>query len=226
MISKIWKDPVWSKVISAGILGVVIWGYSLVPDEYWALVSNFAKETYDFPLWGLFLVVLLLVAIVLFFITSKNKGFSIASQDWFDSIAEKLSDCSYSRLYLRSFDHPDEFREEHRANLMKIISLIADKIRSGADIKIVSYAPLSKNKTGYNWVQAELGEGFKVDDYITVIHNQPVSNYTSMYLFDDKSVVYNKRSNGNNTYHIENYSNSIIYTLITNGFDNLDGVKA
>jgi len=151
---------------------------------------------------------------------------NITSDDWFNLIAEKLSDCSYARLYLRSFDHPDEFREEHRKNLMKIISLIADKIRSGADIKIVSYAPSSKNKTGYNWVQSELGTNFSVDDYITVIQNQPVSNSTSMYLFDDKSVAYNKKINGKNTYHIENYSNSIIHTLIANGLDSLKGAKA
>lgn len=225
MIGKIWKDPVWSTVIAVGILGIVTWVSSQIPEKYTTMVSNIAIERYDFPLWMIFLAVLLLIALVIFSVRSYRKGVFITSQDWFDLIADKLSDCSYARLYLRSFDHPDEFRENHRENLMKIIMLIADKIRSGADIKIISYAPASKNKTGFNWVQAELGEDFKVDRYITVIRNQPVSNSTSMYLFDDKSIVYNKKSNGNYTYHMENYSNSIIHALIAKGLDNLEGVK-
>lgn len=149
----------------------------------------------------------------------------ITSRQWFDSIIEKLSDCGYARLYLRSFDHPDEFREEHKERLMKIISLIAERIKSGADLKIISYAPSTSKKTGFEWISSRLGPSFNTTDYIKVIHTQPVSNSTSMYLFDDKSVLYNKRNSGKTTYHIEDYSNSIIHELISSGFNALERVS-
>ncbi len=152
----------------------------------------------------------------------KNLVDGITSDAWFDAIIERLSDCGYARLYLRSFDHPDEFREEHRERLMKIISLISERIKSGADLKIISYATKANNKTGFDWVASKLGRKDDLNKFIKVINTQPVSNSTSMYLFDDKSVLYNKRNSGKISYHIDNYSNSIIHELIYSGFKVLE----
>lgn len=147
----------------------------------------------------------------------------LSSREWFDAIAKKLSDCGYARLYLRSFDHPDDFRGEHKEKLNEIISTILEKIKSGANIKIISFLPVSKNKTGLDWIHNYVDGSIDLRRYIKVVKTQPVSNSSSMYLFDDRSVIYNKSSEGKTTYHIENYANSIIHELIALGFDELEG---
>lgn len=151
-------------------------------------------------------------------ITSRG----LSSKEWFDAIAEKLSDCGYARLYLRSFDHPDDFRGEHKEKLNEIISTILEKIKSGADIKIISFSPTSQKKTGLDWIHSDVDGSIDLNKYIKVVKTQPVSNSSSMYLFDDKSVIYNKASEGKATYHIENFSNSIIHELIALGFKELE----
>lgn len=144
------------------------------------------------------------------------------SNDWFELIIEKLSDCGYARLYLRSFDHPDEFKGEHKEKLNKIIKIILEKVKSGADLKIISFVPSSQHKTGLDWLSSILGSSVDLNEYIKVVTAQPVSNSSSMYLFDDKSVIYNKKTNGKTTYHIDNYSNSIIHELIARGFKEME----
>lgn len=146
----------------------------------------------------------------------------MSSVDWFSSIAKKLADCGYARLYLRSFDHPSDFKGEHKDKLNEIISIILEKIKAGADIKIISFSPTSQKQTGLDWISSDLGESVDLSDYIKVVKTQPVSNSSSMYLFDDKSVIYNKANEGKTTYHIENYSNSIIHELIELGFNELE----
>ncbi len=143
---------------------------------------------------------------------------TMSSDDWFESIIEKLSDCGYARLYLRSFDHPDEFKGEHKESLDKIIKIILEKVKSGADLKIISFAPNPQHKTGLDWLSSKLCSSVDLNNYIKVVTAQPVSNSSSMYLFDDKSVIYNKKTNGKTTYHVDSFSNSIIHELIVRGF--------
>lgn len=43
MIKKIWNDPVWSKIISAAILGLIVWVSSLIPN-LWASIGSLVRK--------------------------------------------------------------------------------------------------------------------------------------------------------------------------------------
>ena len=67
---KVWKDPVWSKVISAGLIFLFIpfftWVSGIWPDVKSVLLSVFSLIVYDvaIPVWVLFLIIPLLVSII------------------------------------------------------------------------------------------------------------------------------------------------------------------
>ena len=226
MLIKIWKDPVWSKVIATGITGLIgFLVYTFVPRSFinslWQLISSPSVPN------GVLVLVCFIIIVCMFILLkergcSKSKAFS--SKEWFREICEKLMDCAYARIYLRSFDHPDDFRDEHRDALMEIMNTIKIKIQSDADIKIISFNP-NKGKSGVDWLSAELKNDGAISKAIQIRTTQPVANATSMYLFDDKSVIYNRKGNGNTTFHVENYSNSIIHEFIKRGFDDLERTK-
>lgn len=227
MLIKYWKDPVWSKVIAFVITSVFTAMFYLIynniPDKKIESAMSWLFSNISVPHWSIvvFLIMFLLLMIITFSKSSK-KVKELNSSEWFELIIEKLSDCNEAKLYLRSFDHPDNFRDEHRVTLMKIMKILAKKIESGSSIKVISYAENSESKTGYDWILSELNGAKEVETSIKVIRSQPVYNTTSMYLFDDKSVVYNKRSNGKFTYHVENYSTSILHKLLSLGHESLE----
>jgi hypothetical protein len=45
LICKVWADPVWSKVISAGIIATFIW---LAPHVFWAVLWGWLVRTFEF----------------------------------------------------------------------------------------------------------------------------------------------------------------------------------
>jgi pimeloyl-ACP methyl ester carboxylesterase len=145
----------------------------------------------------------------------------MTSEQWFLRIKEHLEDCAYARIYLHSFDHPDNFVEPHVSVLQSIIDAIRDRLQDGADVKIIAYTRRGK-KSGADWLAEQLNDDAKVREHIRFNQTQKVANSTSMYLFDEKTVIYNlKRPGGDRLYHIDNYSNSIVHELMRVGFERL-----
>ncbi|HDR8859215.1 TPA: hypothetical protein QDA74_003713 [Burkholderia territorii] len=229
-LNKIWTDPVWSKVIS----NIISWGG---PATAGLILAYAHFSTGALAAWlnknsipnFLVIVILIFAPIIWFIFRIKSKAppsldapsapSALSSNEWFDAIADRLSDCRSARIYLRSFEHPDNFREEHRIALMKIINNIKIKLQNNSDIKIISFHP-TNDKSGLDWLKAELPDETCIAA-IKIRKDQPVSNASSMYLFDDKTIAYNKRNDRSTSYHVENYANSIVHEMISRGFDDL-----
>lgn len=221
-LAEIWKDPVWSKVIAAVITAAPV----IIARFFDGKLANWLN-LHSIPNFAtLGFMVAFLFGCAWFNIKSKStKGTSsITSDEWFNTIADKLSDCESARIYLRSFDHPDNFREEHRKALMRILEAIKIKLKNNADIKIISFNP-TEEKSGVDWLRNELSEEICAAT-IKIYLNQPVSNGSSMYLFDDKTVAYNRKNGKINFYFIENYSNSIVHEMLYRGFNDLQRVTS
>lgn len=169
-----------------------------------------------------------LLGVFLFYFVFKNSSQhsveqrAMSSQDWFSEINGKLSDGGVVRIYLRSFDHPDNFGEDHRERLMDILTALKDQINSQCNVKIIAYHSDSTKKSGADWVKSEVNNNINVDNFIKIINKQPTANSTSLYIFDDKTIIYNKKIENKFTYHKENYSNSIIHEFLILGFESME----
>lgn len=151
---------------------------------------------------------------------------SLNSNEWMNEIADKLEDCGSANIYLRRFDHPDNFKNEHREVLLKIMEKIKTKIDNGSDLKVIAYVPDSTSKSGKDWLIAHTKNKQNIDNCIIVINSQPTANSSSIYIFDDRTSLYNKIYDGKITYHSENFSTSIIHELMSRGFSNLAGERS
>jgi hypothetical protein len=218
MWKKVWNDPVWSKVIAGCIL---MGGGTLL-----ALISDTVKNYFlekSTQNWIVWLISLATVGISTYAIQLKRLSSiqpRVSSTEWFSTINEKLKDCGYARIYLRNFNHPDDFRDEHKEVLLSIIRTIKEKIRTKSDIQILSYKP-NGERSGDDWLEAELGERENIKSHVKILRTQPMANSSSMYLFDDRFVVFNKIDDGITAYHVEKHSNSILFELIKRGFEEI-----
>lgn len=143
----------------------------------------------------------------------------VDSVEWFVKINEKLKSCSYARIYLHSFDHPDDFRPKHQDQLKSILSLLSHKISVGADIKIIAYNSQGK-RTGVDWLRNKI-DSQKLERAIIVKNTQETHNTSSMYLFGDDSVVYNSKGTGKTSYYVQEFPGSIIHYTMKVGLEKL-----
>lgn len=144
----------------------------------------------------------------------------IDSTTWFTHIAEKLENCSYARIYLHSFDHPDDFQPKHKAQLERIINLLKSKISDGTDLKIISYRTY-KQKTGVDWLKQQLSNSIKIEDSIVIKKTQSIPNTASMYVFGDRSVIYNTKSSGGASYYLQQFQDSIVHESMKVGIEQM-----
>lgn len=213
MLERIWKDAVWSKVISVAIIALAAYIYSLTIPHLPILNSN------SIPNWLTIIAITAAISITYFLCKKYGpKKEKIDSKEWFSEINDKLSNCGYARIYLRQFNHPDDFRGEHRDALFEILNTIKQKIESNQEIQILSYKP-GNEKSGDDWLESQLGSREKIERHIKIRKSQPMTNSSSMYLFDDRFVIFNKVNNKISTYHIEQHTNSILFELIKRGFE-------
>ena len=225
MIERIWKDPVWSKVIAATIIAVVaLLTHIFMPDWKQRAEEFFLAQTV-LPKWAIFIasIVFLMVVVTSFFLIRKkqkksNSPENLSSEVWFDEIEEQISDCSMARIYLRSFAHPDQFRIEHREVLLRFMQSLARRLESGADIEIVAYHYPEDMKSGLDWLKSELSNENIASERITLISKQPVSNSSSMYLFDSGVMLYNRRNSKHFSYYIEDLSGTVVHHMLEKGF--------
>lgn len=220
-LSRIWKDPVLSKVISTGILAILgFFIYEFAPTWRQSAKTFFLTETL-LPNWALIIVALAIALSILLFwryLRPTKKMQSVTSSEWFTEIERQISDCSLARIYLRGFSHPDQFRAEHRDSLLNFMHSLVERFESGADIEIVAYHYPESKKSGLDWIKSELGEESNAISRITLINKQPVANSASFYLFDSGAMLYNQRVKKQYTYHVENLQGTVIHHLLERGF--------
>lgn len=221
LLKDIWKDPVWSKVISVIIIGIFIYIADLIAPNFGDSVKDFLLHTNTTPNW---VYIAILVAVIAWtwlstiFNRKKTAGEHLTSGDWFDEIVRQIADCKSARIYLRGFSHPDQFRSDHRDALLKFMQLLKIRFETGADIEIVAYHYSKDVKSGLDWLKSELGADFDALSRITLIQNQPVSNSSSLYLFDNGVMLYNERKNTSASYYSQNLSGTVVHHLLEKGY--------
>lgn len=221
-ISKVWRDPVVSGVLSSGI-SAVLWPFVLGNDKKGEANQNWFSffVAYDIQNWMFVASISVAIGLVVYALQKwrESRGREcLSSKKWFSLVNQKLNDCTSARIYLRKFDHPDNFREDHKDVLMQMMETIKARVRVGADIKIISYND-NGGKTGLEWLISELNGRTAVDNHIKIVTSQLASNSSSMYLFDDKIIVFNRRIGDTTQYYSESYSGSILFEFAKDGFD-------
>jgi len=220
--SRFWHDPVISGVLSTGI-STLLWPLFLGDDQESGELQRWVKtlEEQDVQNWIFVLAVSVAIGLAVYSIQkwreSRDRE-SLSSKAWFSLVNQKLRDCTSARIYLRKFDHPDNFRQEHKDVLMDMMEVIKARIAAGADIKIISYND-NGEKTGFEWLASELGGDILVEEYIKIVPTQITTNSSSMYIFDDKKIVFNKRVGGAIQYYCESHSGSILFEFVKSGFE-------
>lgn len=221
-ISDVWRDPVVSAVVAAGISGVLwpaILGGATEDSALKAWIVFFGETSA--PNWQFVLVVSIAIGISVYAVQkwreSKDRA-CMSSKEWFALVDQKLNDCTSARIYLRKFDHPDNFRDEHKDVLMKMMKTIKARVAAGADIKIISYND-NGDKTGLEWLASELSGSAAVKNHVKIVTTQMATNSSSMYLFDDKSIVFNRRVGKSTQYYCESHSGSILFEFVKEGFE-------
>lgn len=219
-LKEIWKDPVWSKVIATIIItlmGILV--YAFLPNWKEVLIKSLA---FSLEINILILIVVLGDMIIVFWWSGKSKKnlqLEVSSASWFSEIENQIKECNSACIYLREFSHPDQFKVEHRDSLLSFMTSLAERLNSGADIKIIAYHSDPVKKTGLDWLKTEIGDNTQALSKIRIIQCQPKANSTSMYLFDSGVVLYNRRVKDNKySYHNENMNGSIIHFFIERGF--------
>lgn len=220
--SRFWRDPVISGVLSSGISGV-IWPFFLGNDQGSGAFKSWAAslEQQDIQNWIFVLTASAAIGLAVYSLQkwreSRDRE-SLSSKAWFSLVNQKLTECTSARIYLRKFDHPDNFRQEHKAVLMEMMEAIKARIAVGADVKIISYND-NGDKTGFEWLASELNGDSCVEDFVKIVPTQITTNSSSMYIFDDKNIVFNKRVGGSIQYYCESHSGSILFEFVKSGFE-------
>ena len=215
-----WRDPVWSKVIATfivGLFGLIL--LKLYPN-WESQLATLAGHPLTIPLWIMFLAGIAVFAVIGLLCRKRQAiSESVSSEKWFSEIEQQIKDCNYARIYLREFSHPDKFRPEHRESLLSFMNSLAQRLEAGADIRVIAYHEKPSEKSGMDWLRAEIQKDKKAAlEKVKLINMQPTSNSSSMYLFDNGAVIYNRREKSSYSYHSENQNGSIVHLLIKNGF--------
>ena len=190
---------------------------------FWGLAGFLAYKDKDpFQYFSLILVGVLFFAFLWKYIKVDTPA-SLASNDWFKRIADKLEDCGSAHIYLRKFDHPDNFNKEHREALLRIMQAFKKKLSGGAAVTIIAYHPDPSEQSGLDWLRASGVPQRVLEHSVIVRTSQPNANSSSVYVFDDRTSFYNKKDNEKTIYKEESFSSSIVHDLILRGFANLIG---
>jgi hypothetical protein len=172
--------------------------------------------------------------ILVFLIFYKNPKFDITSNKWFEKIKYELENTSSVIIYLKDFSHPDQAKEIHREDILKIMTQFARLIYEYKDeVKIMAYRPVNTVGTLPTvWIKNKIREFDSeiteeeleklVANSISIINRQPHSNKYSFYLFDKNKLLYSlKNENNGYKYFSIDLESSIIPHFLKSGFDNL-----
>lgn len=216
-----WHDPVWSGVIAGGIVAIaqpILWamgGYAFTDRSPWGFLFSF-----DLPnlVFGILVVLIVGLGVSAYRKWRETKDrVPISSEQWFKIINDKLKECGFARAYLRRFDHPNDFTDSHKKVLNEMMQTLKQRLDAGADIQLISFNS-ENGKTGADWLKDELSSS-DVNDYIKVVQKQPIGNSSTIYLFDDRLLVYSKKTDSGMLYFYERQGESIMFEFVRRGFE-------
>jgi hypothetical protein len=170
-----------------------------------------------------------LTALIIILWVYRRIDNDLKSNDWFKDIVELLDDSTQAKIYLRSFQHPEEFHEKHRSELMKIMKIFARKmVENTNDFHIIAYRPSdSKGKNPIGWLKQEIVESIRARNAdeilkkcITVIKSQPSANMSTVYMIDKCYLLYNRPLENHKIKYCKiDFSRSIIPYFFELGFN-------
>ncbi len=222
MILKIWKDPVWSKVISVGILSLIAYGfnqYLTIYERLSALFSDFSFQT-DISEWfniyaALFTIVLILFVVFVYRRKDGNdKGENskpsvepvnnIVINEAYEDPALLLNKATQIRMHAHrlSFSSPEKTRLLNEASLLdgKAQSQIMDKNANwptgGENINSHDVDLYEKYK--YLFVHNGVAEFYRQHDFLGSFSEdkwRPLSHYVNSWETVEHEFVNKKLNN-------------------------------
>lgn len=141
---KIWKDPVWSKVISAGIIGAVVWAWKLIDTDSFAVFWDFIVSVFNYmvsiPIWGIILIICIRWGIIRI-IRSLRKG-PYVSPVWNETVGNYTFSALYEDLTkLKAVERTARMIESsiapHNDSLATLFWIYRDNFNAGVSNKIV-----------------------------------------------------------------------------------------
>lgn len=158
----------------------------------------------------------------------------LTASEWLREITVLLETSKEAKIYLRSFKHPEDFKDEHRKALLGLMKIFALKITRGPEhFRIVAYSDgINPNaRDPKKWLIDEIvATGGKeveasnlVNKCVTILSTEPSANTSTFYLIDNQHLAYNHREGSQYCYRIINFSRSVIPGFMAAGFERISG---
>ena len=152
----------------------------------------------------------------------------LTSEEWFKSLGHLLDNSTQAKVYLREFEHPDDFKENHREELLRIMRLFVRMMIEHSDgFRIIAYRPIdSTKKEPVEWITQEIARSLDserttevVEKCLAIINSQPAPNSSTVYIIDNVFVVFNRLfENGQRRYYRLDLSYSVLPLFLDVGF--------
>ena len=167
LIKKLWKDPVWSKVIATGIILLIGWLFN-----WYTIIWNGIVMFFDFVIsfYQIALIILLIIIIVYQFYTNK-KNLGVLSRnkkkefglEWFSKLDE-INFQKYFFLLWFPINHRVQthnmFHNESLNHIPEVKELFAKKVLIAQPISGIEYV-IEINKNVYDYLDEIYLRDFK-----------------------------------------------------------------
>jgi hypothetical protein len=178
------------------------------------------------PLTAIFAFIALIL--VLWTYRKSESEVELSSEVWFNNIVKSLDDATQARIYLRSFSHPDDFRENHKQELLKIMNLFVQKIIDYPDsMRIIAHQPSgAEGRDPMQWLKERIAERCGreqaeklLSQCLKIITSQPIGNSSTVYIIDNSILLYNRSEENNKMkYYKVDLNRSIVTFFLEFGF--------
>ncbi|MBS8269531.1 hypothetical protein DYI26_12435 [Halomonas litopenaei] len=98
-----------------------------------------------------------------------------------------------------------------------MMQTLKQRLDAGADIQLISFNS-ENGKTGADWLKDELASS-NVNDHVKVVQKQLIGNSSTVYIFDDRLLVYSKKTDSGMLYFYERQGESIMFEFVRRGFE-------
>ena len=168
---------------------------------------------------------------LLFFYKPENTESELNSSKWFSTIQTHLRNATHVTVYLREFDHPDEFKTKHRDSLLAINRQFVKCILEFPDtFRIVAYNDKGRDaNSALGWLREQLKQqrndaevAVLVKQCVCLIERQPHANSSTVYIIDNQIFLFNHvEDSGKARYFFRSLPRSIVPHFIGRGIEHL-----
>ncbi|OHB65408.1 MAG: hypothetical protein A2Y76_10645 [Planctomycetes bacterium RBG_13_60_9] len=164
----------------------------------------------------------------------------LSEDDWLELVIRRLTDCQAAYIYLRYFRDPDHGEDERlhnkRDKVREIMTMFSRLLLDHGDrFLLVAFRKRSWTDDPKQWLTHQIREirpdisetkaRSMVDDHVLVIHDEPQPNSSTIYLLDDRYLLFNRVTGDigteNKKYHAQDFANSVMPALIRHGLEGL-----